>query len=392
MSGDEVTAVPHTSSWPEPHVPWEFHCHGIGEFDFSAFSSDSLRGIEATAASEGVLCVLTMYLPRPNFEPFLRFMRMFAEMRRSGALPHIGGVALEGPMLGSFGGTPDTGVWVPERNQRRSLAECGPLGLMYIVISPDAWNRGSHLFDTLGSRHPSLEWVVETLWDGGVRPALGHFHRNDPSASAAAVHRVVELATERFPTPLSDAVLTDHLFNDMPVRCRYSWRTPMLQAQRRRDINELAIDEWTLSSLNDRLGPVPTALINAAHDGRLTACINFDGEHLDIRIAVQTVKLIGAKSVIAMTDRVDAAVLGGQPLHHEPGTSLWYQAAGVVAAGSSGIGEQIAAMGTAGLSPEEIFRCSTSTPARVAAGPHGGCQHDGCGQAELARSLPPVGQ
>ena len=36
MSGDEVTAVPHTSSWPEPHVPWEFHCHGIGEFDFSA--------------------------------------------------------------------------------------------------------------------------------------------------------------------------------------------------------------------------------------------------------------------------------------------------------------------------------------------------------------------
>lgn len=348
-------------------LPWEFHCHGLGEFDFTSIGAGALPAVEAMARSESVRCILTMYLPRPKLPAFVAFMHEFAALRRVGELSRIAGVALEGPMLGSFGGTPERGVWPPTRQEWQSLAACGPLGLAYVVLSPDAWDRGSHLEPSLSAEHPSLEWVVHTLWDGGVRPALGHFHRHDPERSAAAVHHVLSLAHDRFPAPFSDAVLTDHLFNDMPVNCRYNWRTPHLREQRDRDVAELACHEWSLSNIRDRLGPVPATIIGAAHHGWLTTCINFDDEHVDIAIAARTVEMIGVPSVIAMTDRTDAALLGGQTLHREPGTSLWYQGSGIVAAGSSPIRAEMSGMRAAGLSGNVVWQCAVTTPARAMA-------------------------
>ena len=346
-------------------LPVEFHCHGLGGLDFSDFASLSLLELDRRAEHEGVLCVPTFYLPRSALPEFVDFAVRFDALRAQGRLPFLPGFALEGPMLGSFGGTPERGVWGPTRHEWELLAACGRLGLEYVVLSPDAWLPGSHLIDTLGPNHPSLAWVIETLLVGGVRPALGHFTKHDPAASAGAITEVLAVAAAHGAGTGSDMVITDHLFNDMPVNVPYAWRTPEAQQRRQADLAALDLASWTLDDLPVIIGEVPAALIAAAHRGELAVCVNFDGEHLDTAIARRAVELMGPRSSIAMTDRTDVARLGGQELHREPGTSLWYQDRGVVAAGSTPIDRQRANMAAVGMDASTAWSITAATPSRV---------------------------
>lgn len=348
-------------------LPVEFHCHGLAHLDFSNFETLSLAELDFAAGREGVLCVPTFYLPRPSLHGFIDFAVRFGSMRDDGALEFLPGFAVEGPMLGSFGGTPEKGVWAPTRREWELLAACGRLGLQYMVLSPDAWLPGSHLADCLGPDYPSLTWVVETLLAGGVRPALGHFSKNDPAASAAAIAEVLDVAASVGAGAGSDMVLTDHLFNDMPVKVSYAWRTPDAQARRDLELAALEVESWTLGDLAESIGEVPAALITAASRREINVCINFDGEHVDAAIARRAVELMGAASAIAMTDRTDVARLGGQELHRESGTNLWYQHGGIVAAGSTPLDRQRANMARVGLDEITMWTIMALAPGRVLA-------------------------
>ncbi|MGH9831188.1 MAG: hypothetical protein ACREDR_48920, partial [Blastocatellia bacterium] len=119
----------------------------------------------------------------------------------------------------------------------------------------------------------------------------------------------------------------------------------------------------TLDTLDELAGPVPATMMRLAADRKLTICLNMDGEHVDHQIARRAIELVGAESIIVMTDRCDVPRLGGQILTHHDETGLWYQEQGVVAAGSRPIHLQITYLRSMGVAEAEITQLATLTPA-----------------------------
>lgn len=343
--------------------PIDFHCHGVGGFDFSDLEALDLDAIDRILADEGLRAVLTVYLPHDGL-PFLRArLEEFAAGRRRGRLGAIAGFAVEGPVLTSPGGTPLTTIWGPTKSQWHEFSALGALGLKYMVLSPDmmiAPDRDQFLGE---DRPPDMSWIVEALLDGGVLPALGHFQKHDPQASAQAVRDVLQIARRR-----GVALVSDHLMNDMPRAIPHAWRSGEEQARRSEDLAALHLEDWSIDDLPHTLGPVPAALIQGCLEGDLTPCVNFDGFHLDLAVAVRLVELIGADRIIGMTDRIEGRRLAGRELTLGAANTLLYQENDIVAAGTSGIARQASNLLTCGLSGEEIWRMFCFNPARTLAG------------------------
>jgi N-acetylglucosamine-6-phosphate deacetylase len=125
------------------------------------------------------------------------------------------------------------------------------------------------------------------------------------------------------------------------------------------------LDEWTLDTVEDLAGPVPGRIMRRAAEDRLALCLNFDGEHVDPVVARRATDVVGARAVMAMTDRTERPRLGDQDLHRVGDSTLWYQHDGIVAAGSQGLPRQVANMRASGLSEPDIHRLTVTTPARV---------------------------
>src|ERR1700733_7241692 len=89
----------------------DFHCHGVGRFDFTEIPKLDLEEIEDILAEKKQKTVLTMYLPKPHFEDFLELIEKFYQGKKAGKFNYIAGFGLEGPLLASHGGTPEKGVW-----------------------------------------------------------------------------------------------------------------------------------------------------------------------------------------------------------------------------------------------------------------------------------------
>lgn len=343
----------------------EFHCHGIGPASFSAFDALDLRRLQTQLELEHVACIPTVYMPYGAVNSFEALLRRYAELRSDGLVPNIIGFAVEGPVLASFGGTPQSGVWLPTRKEWERLASWGSLGLEYFVVSPDFALPGSPFADLAATRQISVEWVVNLLLQHGVRPALGHFTKTDPPGSAAMVDTMVGAARETLGTPSGDALVTDHLFNDMPLEFKHVWRGPEERARRQAEMQAMSEATWDLNLLTEQLGPVPAALIRAARSSDLTICMNFDGEHVDLEFCRRAFGLLGGDRLIAMTDRTDLNELGGQHLHKKTGSTLWYQEGDIVAAGSQHLARQRQNMRSIGIDELSIRAMTWSTPARV---------------------------
>ncbi|MFF4383455.1 hypothetical protein [Kitasatospora sp. NPDC001547] len=348
-----------------PSLPVEVHCHGLGNVDFSDFSRMDLKELDEAARAEGIVCIPTLYLRQERLDGFVGFMGEFSRMRADGELPHIGAIALEGPLVASFGGTPASSVWAPSRAEWEKLASCGPLGLVYLMVSPDALTPGSYLAPALPAGYPDLEWIVTTLVERGVRPALGHFTREDPQLGADCVETAISAAEAADFPGRGVRVITDHLFNEMPLLVKHAFRTSRAKAERDAVIASYDLPSWSLADLHEQVGPVPAAIIRAAHAGRITACLNFDGEHVDFAIAKRAVELAGPSNMMLMTDRSDTPDLGGQHLHRDAENSLWYQHEGVVAAGTQPIDQQIANVRGLGVSESDIWHLVSFTAHRT---------------------------
>ncbi len=341
--GDNVLAVAAPSDQDaDPSVrPVEVHCHGLPGVDFSEFARLDLENVERECVREGVLSIPTLYLHRDRLADLERFMRRYDGMRRAGRIPHVVGIALEGPLLASHGGTPAATVWAPTRTEWERLAKLGDLGLQYVVLSPDAFTPASDLHGQLHSEHPGFEWIVPTLLGHGVRPALGHFTRDDPLRSARQTADIVDIAWDSEWNGRGARVVTDHLFNDMPLTIRHAFRTSRAREKRQATLAAYDLPGWGLDTMDQIAGPVPATIMREAASGRIAACINFDGEHVDLAIATRAVQLIGTDHAMVMTDRCDSARLGGQELARGRENSLWYQQDGIVAAGSQPLAQQM---------------------------------------------------
>ncbi len=351
-------------SYVVPMLPIDFHRHGMGDQDFSDFLSLDLHKANEDAAKQGVLCIVSVSLPRPYLNEFLSFIQTYAALRQAGTLPYLIGISLEGPLLASAGGTPQQGCWAPTKAEWERLVQCAGLGLQYIVISPDATLHGTCLADQLGPDHPTMEWISRTLLEAGIRPALGHFQRTDPVASATSIWSVLNIF-QKYGTGPAIHVLTDHVFNDMPLKFRHAWRTPEEKKSRDQQITALRLEQWSMENLETMLGEVPAALLRAASEGLTTLCINFDSEHVDLAICHRVIELVGSKAIIAITDSTNVNTIGGQPLHRRAGQNLWYEEKGKVAVGMSSLNQQMENLRSLGISESMIWDMVSFVPANI---------------------------
>jgi N-acetylglucosamine-6-phosphate deacetylase len=334
-----------------------FHVHGIAGLDFSALAPHDLREVQAEAERRKADLVPTIFLRRAWLTRIEAVLAEFA--RAPERYPRILGFAIEGPLLGPQGGTPPAASWVPTVREWRSIAALGAHGLRYVVLAPDE-------FDLDDALHPgfSLRGLVELLYSNGIKIALGHFRHDDPPRSAERASAMIEFVSA-LTTPQRDALLTDHLYNDMPRNFRHEWRTDASEL-RDRELREFLQAAWEPGTLADLLGPVPSTLLAAALRGELLPCMNFDGAHVDLEICARTVEYLGAERLIAITDHVEVNRLAGQTLHIADDTTLWRREDGAVAAGSQDVARQIGNMRQIGMSEAEIALVISENPRRAA--------------------------
>ncbi len=347
---------------PANDLPIDFHCHGVDSFDFTDIHSINLIDIEKYLSVKQQRSILTLYLPKFRFEDFINFIDEFHQSKKRGNYSHILGVGLEGPLLASHGGTPDVGVWAPERMHWEQLAKCGKKGLIYIILSPDAYINESNFSNVPNNNSlPSMSWIVETLLEGGVLPSPGHFTKNNPNASAKKLKEMLQIVKDWGHCP----ILTDHFLNDMPHNFKHAWRTKKEKHQRLLDINEININAWNQSNIEEKLGIIPAMIVEHALQGTLKVCQNFDGEHVDLLIVKKLVELIQAQNIILMTDSIESRFLAGRKLHQEEGSTLLYQDNGIVAVGSCQLNTQIENMFQVGLLSEQIKLITNIVPSEL---------------------------
>lgn len=332
-----------------------FHTHGIGKFDFSEMQETDLESVNAVAAERDALVCATVYLKQSGFARCGNLLKAYARLRSAGELPNILGFAIEGPVLGPRGGTPDGSVWRPTNLQWREIADWSRLGLKYVVIAPDILELDEEV--DCGMTFGEL---LILIYQSGGRVALGHFEGRSARDSTRKFHDVLTHIEGVFePSPY--LVLTDHLFNDMPRSFKHAFRTSAERASRHGELDRHAAG-WTPSSLESLLGPLPAAVLEAARHGRLTPAINFDGGHVDLTICRRVVEYLGADRIIAMTDHIEIGSLAGELLSKDQETALLYRSDGVLAASSVPHEQQRNNMKQLGLSDPAISAMVNRTP------------------------------
>lgn len=347
-----------------PGLPVEVHIHGVRDIDFSSKDFFDLAKVNEYAKAEGLMYLPCIFLRQDNVDRFVDFMKEFHRNKQQGRLEHIIGISLEGPLLGSYGGTPSQGTWAPTKQDWMKIVNCGALGLKYIVLSPDVYTESSSLYDSLHATDTSLEWIVSTMLEADICISIGHFHKKNPWASGQCIDEILKISKRYHPVHSANRIMVDHFFNDMPSQILYSWRTPESQRRRIGEIEQLKLEEWTLENVVQRLGPVPGKIMNAANDGLLTICINFDGQHVDLEVCKRILELVDHRSVCMMTDRLETNKFGDNSVI-KSSNSLWYKEDGVVAAGSSTIDKQMNNLRNIGLEESVIWRLCSFVPSSM---------------------------
>lgn len=338
--------------------PIDFHNHGVGNFDFANIGSVLLDEVEKNLMHEKVRAVLCMFVEKNQFENFIRMVSAYSEGKTAGRYKFIVGIGIEGPALSSLGGTPLKDEWPVTKKEWKKIAELGEKGLQYVVFSPD-WD-----FSGSGKENDvpeSMDWLVNTLLDGGVRPAPGHFSRKSAVASEQALDKLFQIVSKRSCGP----IVTDHLFNDMHLNFKHAWRTQKEKAHREHDLFEMGLNKWNLSNIKEKMGPIPAKIIYAALDGLCKICINFDGDHVDYDVIKKTIEIGDAKNFMLMTDSCQSQILAGVQLNRHKDNSLLYQSQGVVACGTQGALQQMCNMHIAGFSDEDIKSITVLTPSKM---------------------------
>lgn len=340
------------------YSPIDFHCHGIGKFDFVEPALLSIQKVEKSLEQEGIRSIITLYVPRQKLQEFQHLLDDFHEAYKEGGYKHVVGIAVEGPMMASVGGTPKAGCWYPTKKEWEAYASTGEKGLKYIVLSVDPNGMGE---SASSDSPPNVTWILDLLLEHGIKPALGHFSKDNPEKTAAWIDEVLNYVERRGDGP----IVTDHLFNDMPLNFKHAWRGRREKANRDAALVADTLAAWSVDNVEETMGPVPAALVRGAHRGLAMLCLNFDGEHVDLEVCKRAVEVIGAEYIMLMTDRIQSRVLGGQKLKAHDDTTLLYQENNIVAGGTSSVAQQIANMKSIGIDPRDEFMISCANASSV---------------------------
>ncbi|MEM5633028.1 hypothetical protein AAHB55_04695 [Bacillus cereus] len=177
FSTGKLSRTNNVEDYIAPTLPVEIHIHGLSEFDFSNDNFFDLEEVDRHSRNEGIICVPSIFLAQYNLDNFVEFTRKFKSLKEQGKLKNIPGISLEGPLLGSFGGTPQKGTWLPTIDEWNKIISCADFGLKYIVLSPDALSKGSCLHSENNEESPSLEWILNNIFKSGIKVSIGHFHK-----------------------------------------------------------------------------------------------------------------------------------------------------------------------------------------------------------------------
>jgi N-acetylglucosamine-6-phosphate deacetylase len=345
--------------------PLEIHMHGVGEYDFSEFKKEDLENINSLLEANQIFAIITGFLKRPLVEHFQDYMQYFIAEKEKGNLGNIIGVALEGPLLSTTGGTPQPTTWLPTKKEWKKMISNTKGYLKYIVFSPDAVLPGGQFYKGLDEDYPSLQWIVEQFYANKVMPSLGHFRKDNIDVTVSSILQVCDIA-KKSENYKPGSVLVDHLFNDMPRNFKHTWRTKEEKEQKGKELAAMQIENWSLDNLDQYLGEVPAILIKLALRGYITVCVNFDGEHVAIEIAKRVAEIMSYDGIIAMTDCAsDTSIICGRQLKHSDSNTLLYQEEGIVAAGTTGIDGQIANMRAEGVSEGDIWKMIGFVPMQL---------------------------
>lgn len=325
-----------------------FHSHGVGPFDYSSIRPGDLSSINEIAERRNWLLCPTLYVRRGELERLRAVFDEYSHGRVHGQYTRILGFAIEGPLLGPKGGIPRGASWRPSEMEWRAIAALGSRGLRYIVMAPDIMD----LDESIEGRFTFSELLM-SVYDSGIRIAMGHFVREHPELSARRVEAVLGFLHQMYGDS-PDLVLTDHLFNDMPRNFTHAWRTKQDRTSRERELREVVSVRWEDGGLEQVLGPVPAMLIAAARSDRLAAAMNFDGVHVDLAICRKTLEYIGSHRLIPMTDDTEVPLLAGEQLQRSQENGLLYRDDGVVAVGSSGYEAQRSNLLGIGLTEAQV--------------------------------------
>lgn len=334
-------------------IPIEVHFHGIGHIDFSRNDENlDLPAVQQFLLEEGIMGIPTIFLERARLNYFLDLIKNFSALKQDGKLQNILGLALEGPLLLSGGGTPREGRWIPTWEEWKKIAACGQKRLKYMVISPD-WD-------------PSfLKPVAELFLTNGVYLSLGHIRKTATQGAVQGIYLVADLAKKSGFPPYSAAISVDHFLNDMPQNIKHAWRSASERRMRSRQMMDIDIGNWSMNSLEQQIGDVPAALIRLARDGLVTLFLNFDGQHVDLQICRRVYEMVGSAAIVAMTDRMETDIFGRSHLTKGKVGTLWYQERGLVAVGSSTLDEQMTNMRALTIPEKDIWQMCALNPAQI---------------------------
>lgn len=315
----------------------DFHCHGVGKYNFTNTLNHPLHLIQGELSRLNSKAVITFFLKQDQLSEFEVFAARYSDLRRGGKLDNILGLSIEGPLLASSGGTPIWASWAPSRSEWERISALGKHGLIYVVYS---------MVEKSSERESLTDGnILEILLENGVTPALGHFTKADPQRTADSIYMLYDYAEKLGSGPL----LSDHMFNDMPLRFKHAWRTQSEKQNRAADLLDLDLDSVTLDDADERLGVVPTALMKGAREGKVKLCMNFDGGHVDLAVCRKTVELVGADNLFMMTDKIPGASFAGQKLVSKRDSPLLFRPNGVVAGSSCTPHQQVLNMADAGF-------------------------------------------
>ncbi len=345
--------------------PIEIHMHGIGDYDFSEFIKEDLHAINKIAEEKHIFVTATGFLERGKIKQFQDYMRYFKHEKNKGALKNILGIALEGPLLSTTGGTPQPTTWLPTKKEWGVILNETDGYLKYIVLSPDAILPGGQFYKELDNDYPSLQWIIDKFYENQVMPSLGHFRKDNIEITISSIIQVVEMA-KKSENYKPGCILVDHLFNDMPRNFKHTWRTLEEKSKKQEELSSMDIQNWSLDNIDEYLGEVPAILIKLSLRGDITVCLNFDGEHVAIEISKRIGEIMGYDGIIAMTDCAsDTNIICGRQLQNVKHNTLLYQEEGIVAAGTTAIDDQIEKMRSVGISEDNIWKMIGFVPMNI---------------------------
>ena len=338
------------------------HTHGIDDIDYSDMEPSDLERIAVKAAERGLQVCPTVFLRQEYFSQFEAILDRFSMLKCSSEedpFSSILGFGMEGPLLGTHGGVPDEGCWVPSVSQWRRIARLGEKGLRYLVIGCDEVELDEEVAEGM-----TFRGLVDLFYAHGVRLALGHFQHDDPLRSSRLIQELVDHVWQMDGCD-QGWVLTDHLFNDMPRNFVHAWRTDAERLRRSNEIRPILDAVWSEETLAELLGPGPAALIRFAKQGKSTLPMDFDGGHPDSTVAKLTLDYVGHGGIIGMTDDIQTVTMAGQPVYGRDDNRLQYRSDGRVAACRSTVADCISTMSMHGFDAAQIQDVFSTTPSRV---------------------------